>query len=67
MTRSGDGGKSRWVVRGTTARLACVVHGEPELHVHWTHDSRPLPLQLVSLSIFCLFILLGMIYNLQSC
>ncbi|XP_072932101.1 cell adhesion molecule Dscam2-like [Epargyreus clarus] len=44
LTRGGGGGEARWVVRGSTARLTCTVRGEPEIHVHWTHDSRPLAL-----------------------
>ncbi|XP_063362199.1 cell adhesion molecule Dscam2-like isoform X1 [Cydia amplana] len=44
LNRGGSGGATRWVVRGSTARLMCVVSGEPEIHVHWTHDSRPLAL-----------------------
>ncbi|XP_037872857.1 cell adhesion molecule Dscam2 isoform X2 [Bombyx mori] len=44
LTRGGGGGETRWVVRGATARLTCTVRGEPEIHVHWTHDSRPLAL-----------------------
>ncbi|KAI8435829.1 hypothetical protein MSG28_004046 [Choristoneura fumiferana] len=44
LHRGGNGGETRWVVRGSTARLLCVVSGEPEIHLHWTHDSRPLAL-----------------------
>ncbi|KAM3964353.1 cell adhesion molecule Dscam2 [Aphomia sociella] len=44
LGRGGGGGETRWVVRGSTARLVCTVKGEPELHIHWTHDSRPLAL-----------------------
>ncbi|KAJ0177118.1 hypothetical protein K1T71_007127 [Dendrolimus kikuchii] len=44
LTRGGGGGETRWVVRGSTTRLTCTVRGEPEIHVHWTHDSRPLAL-----------------------
>ncbi|RVE41964.1 hypothetical protein evm_013388 [Chilo suppressalis] len=44
LSRSGGGGETRWVVRGSTARISCIVRGEPEIHVHWTHDSRPLAL-----------------------
>lgn len=44
LSRSGSG-ETRWVVRGSTATLSCTVRGEPEIHVHWTHDSRPLALQ----------------------
>ncbi|CAB3253560.1 unnamed protein product [Arctia plantaginis] len=43
LSRSGSG-ETRWVVRGSTAILSCTVRGEPEIHVHWTHDSRPLAL-----------------------
>ncbi|KAJ8730195.1 hypothetical protein PYW07_017233 [Mythimna separata] len=43
LSRSGSG-ETRWVVRGSIARLSCTVRGEPEIHVHWTHDSRPLSL-----------------------
>lgn len=43
LSRSGSG-ETRWVVRGSTARLSCTVRGEPEIHIHWTHDSRPLAL-----------------------
>ncbi|GBP65088.1 Down syndrome cell adhesion molecule homolog [Eumeta japonica] len=44
LSRGGGGGESRWVVRGAGARLACAAHGEPDIHIHWTHDSRPLAL-----------------------
>ncbi|CAG4980130.1 unnamed protein product [Colias eurytheme] len=44
LTRGGGGGETQWVVRGSTARLTCSVRGEPEIHIHWTHDSRPLAL-----------------------
>ncbi|KAG6445859.1 hypothetical protein O3G_MSEX004154 [Manduca sexta] len=45
VTRGGgSSGEVSWVVRGSTARLTCIVRGEPEIHVHWTHDSRPLDL-----------------------
>ncbi|XP_063825275.1 cell adhesion molecule Dscam2-like [Ostrinia nubilalis] len=44
LSRGGSGGETRWVVRGSTARLTCSVRGEPEIHLHWTHDSRPLAL-----------------------
>ncbi|KAL0892915.1 hypothetical protein ABMA27_014593 [Loxostege sticticalis] len=44
LSRGGSGGETRWVVRGSTARLICTVRGEPEIHLHWTHDSRPLAL-----------------------
>ncbi|CAG9094267.1 unnamed protein product [Plutella xylostella] len=44
LSRHGGGGETRWVVRGTTARLACNARGEPEINLHWTHDSRPLAL-----------------------
>ncbi|CAH2106530.1 unnamed protein product [Euphydryas editha] len=44
LSRGGGAGETRWVVRGSTARLTCTVRGEPEIHVHWTHDSRPLAL-----------------------
>ncbi|XP_045771663.1 Down syndrome cell adhesion molecule-like protein Dscam2 [Maniola jurtina] len=44
LTRGGGAGETRWVVRGSTARLTCTVRGEPEIHIHWTHDSRPLAL-----------------------
>ncbi|KAI5651983.1 immunoglobulin domain-containing protein [Phthorimaea operculella] len=44
LSRGGGGGETRWVVRGSAARLTCIVRGEPEIHVHWTHDSRPLAL-----------------------
>ncbi|XP_050670945.1 cell adhesion molecule Dscam2-like [Leptidea sinapis] len=40
----GSVGESLWVVRGSSAHLSCSVRGEPEIHVHWTHDSRPLSL-----------------------
>lgn len=45
LTRNAGGGETIWVVRGSTTRLTCTVKGEPEIHVHWTHDSRPLALQ----------------------
>ncbi|XP_045529464.1 Down syndrome cell adhesion molecule-like protein Dscam2 isoform X2 [Pieris brassicae] len=44
LSRGSGTGESQWVVRGTPARLTCSVRGEPEIHVHWTHDSRPLAL-----------------------
>ncbi|XP_052759492.1 cell adhesion molecule Dscam2-like isoform X1 [Galleria mellonella] len=44
LSRGGGGGETRWVVRGSTARLSCTVKGEPEIHIHWTHDLRPLAL-----------------------
>ncbi|KAL4709858.1 hypothetical protein ACJJTC_003821 [Scirpophaga incertulas] len=44
LSRRGGGAETRWVVRGSTARLTCSIRGEPEIHVHWTHDSRPLAL-----------------------
>ncbi|CAH2037690.1 unnamed protein product, partial [Iphiclides podalirius] len=44
LARGDGGGEIRWVVRGSTARLTCTVRGEPEIHMHWTHDSRPLSL-----------------------
>ncbi|XP_041978184.1 Down syndrome cell adhesion molecule-like protein Dscam2 isoform X2 [Aricia agestis] len=44
LSRGGGASETRWVVRGSVARLTCTVRGEPEIHMHWTHDSRPLAL-----------------------